>query len=98
MATIPTYTNPYLNADIISFDDGSRVLKRNPIEYVPSAGKDIIHTIMENDTLWTIANLRYGDDKWWYVIYDVNNLYNPFDLQMGLDLIIPDLDVVKATS
>ena len=98
MIAIPTYTNPYLNADIISFGDGSSVLKRTQIEYSPSAGKDIVHTVIENDTLWTIANFRYGDDKWWYVIYDANNLYNPFDLQIGLDLIIPDLDIIKATS
>jgi len=98
MAIVPTYINPYSNGDIVSFDDGSQVLKRRKVEYIPSAGKDIVHITMENDTLWTIANFRYGDDKWWYVIYDVNNLYNPFDLQIGLNLIIPDIDVIKATN
>jgi len=92
------YVNPYLNGDIISFDDGSSILKRNTIDYNPSAGKDIVHTVMENDTIWGIANLKYGDDKWWYVIADANGLYNPFILTLGQDLIIPDLDIVKATS
>jgi len=98
MASPSTYINPYSNGDIIVFDDGSQLLKRNQIEYTPSAGKDVVHTIIENDTIWGIANKFYGDDKWWYIIADANQLYNPLVLEIGMDLIIPDLDVIKATS
>lgn len=93
-----SYINPYSTASIISFADGSQSLQRPKLEYNPAANQDVTHTVKEEDTLWLLANFYYGDDKWWYVIFDVNNIYNPFDLMVGSDLVIPDLNIVRAKS
>lgn len=97
MANILTYINPYSNGQLISYSDGSQILTRDKIDYSPSATKDLTHSVVEHDSLWTISNKYYDDDKWWYVIFDANNLYNPFQLTPGDKLIIPDLDTVRAS-
>jgi len=89
-------SNPFATGFIVEFPEGDSILQRKELIYEPSASKDITHVTTEGDTIYGLAYKYYGDDKWWHVIADANQLYNPFDLQLGLELLIPDLDVAKA--
>lgn len=89
--------NPYSNGTVITFDDGTGVLDRDKLNYVPSAS-DKLHTVTDYDTLSSIANDRYGNSKYWWIIFDINKLDNPFELPIGKSLIIADLLRLKASS
>lgn len=88
--------NIYAAGFVINLTDGRKLLKANPLNYTPSASNDIGHTLKNDENLWDIAYKFYGSSKWWFVLAHVNNIHNPFEVQEGLDLIIPDLDVIRA--
>lgn len=86
--------NPYSLSDIIILPDESLVLERRKVVYVKSE-KDRYFTTIQGDTIWNIANQAYGDSKLWWIIADVNNIDNPFELEAGLSLLIPDLVTIQ---
>lgn len=88
--------NPYSQALIQQFKDGTLALDRFRVNYKPN-DKDIIHVTQDFDTLDYLAGKYYnGNSKWWWVIFDANNLDDPFILEVGKTLIIPDLISFKA--
>lgn len=89
--------NIYSNGYIIDLGDGRQLLKTDPIQYTPSAEKDLTYTFKEGDRIWDLAYRYYGNSKWWHVITYVNNIVEPFQIPIGTVLLIPDLDVIKAT-
>lgn len=95
MSLLVRENNLYAKGFIIEFEDGDQLLQRNQVAYVPSVTKDKTHVVVEGDTLYGLAYKYYGVDFWWHVIADVNQLYNPLELTLGTQLIIPDLDVIK---
>lgn len=50
------------------------------------------YTVQQGDTLWSIAQEQYGDGDNWQEIADANNLDNPIDLEVGTNLVLPNLD------
>lgn len=84
-------TDPYANGRVLRFEDGSVTLERPILNYIPS-NKDRYYTIIEGDTLLTIANEAYGDVSLYYVIADVNGIIMPLELEVGTTLIIPDIE------
>lgn len=76
------------------FSDGTIELERTQYKHKNSIG-DIIHTIMEGDTLTLLAYRYYGEPLYWYLIADINNVLNPFDLSIGVKLIIPNIKNYK---
>ena len=82
--------NPYSLSDIIVLSDGSLILERHKVVYIKS-DKDRYFTTIQGDTIWNIAHQAYGDSKLWWIISDVNNMEDPFDLEPGMSLLIPDL-------
>jgi len=87
--------NPWTVGKITVFDDGTESLDRSRLKHVPSI-KDKFHIVRDFDDLQLIASIFYNDSKWWWVIYDINNLDDMFILEVGKSLIIPDLDKIKA--
>lgn len=86
---------PYANGVIIDYGDGTSSLELTGFTYTPQA-RDEYYTIQDTDNLSDIANVKYGDSKWWWVLALTNGLQNPWDdLTTGLTIIIPDLDLVK---
>jgi len=96
MALLLKEENLFANGYVIELPDGRSLLKRDKPSYNPLANKDRTHIITEGDKPWILAYRFYGDDKRWHAIMDVNKIYNPFDLPIGLEIIIPDLDVLTA--
>ena len=56
------------------------------------AGPGDVHTVGENDSLWTIAQLYYENGRMWKLIYDKNASVigeDPNVLPQGMKLRIP---------
>lgn len=87
--------NLYSTGYIVELPDGRLLLKRNKVEYAPTADKDITHLVKDNDRIWDIAFRYYQKDLEWSVIADVNKVYNPFELESGTEFIVPDLQQSK---
>lgn len=79
----------------INLPDGRSLLKRDKPVYVPLANRDRTVIIRDGDTPWALAYKFLGDDKKYFNILDANSIFNPFELTSGVELVIPDIDVVK---
>lgn len=90
------YNNPYVLGYTIAIPDTSiTLLKRSRILYNTTSINDRSHRIVYGNTLWKLAFDYYGDSKLWWVIADVNEILNPFVLEVGTDILIPDYEVIK---
>lgn len=89
--------NPYINGKIVLFDDNTLALYRGKLVYKESP-LDRYYVVSEEDTLPNIAGSKeiYSNSKLWWVIAEVNQIMDPFDLPVGLTLIIPNLNYLKA--
>lgn len=88
--------NIYASGYIIELPDGRSLLKRDKTTYIPSAANDRVHRLKELQKIWDLAGKYYGSSKWHHIICDVNAITNPFELPVGVDLIIPDIGPIKA--
>ena len=83
-------TDPYLNSVVIDFNDGDLWLERQPVNLLAIDDYQAIHTVMEGETLQSIAFKYYGDSGRWCDIADINSIYDAFeDLEEGMQLYIP---------
>lgn len=89
--------NPYSVGSVFIFPEGDFLLDRDPIVVEKSIG-DKYHTVIEGEILSQISFIEYGNSKYWWLIYDTNDIDNPFDLESGTILLIPDLNKVEATT
>jgi nucleoid-associated protein YgaU len=78
----------YNNSRVIKFKEGDFNLIRIPFVYNPS-NQDKVHTVIEGDRLDTLAHKFYGNSRLWHIIADSNDIINPFELEIGIQLIIP---------
>lgn len=91
----------YYNGRVIAFDDGSKILERDKIDY-KSTQPDIYHTVQGGDTLTYLAWKYYNKitpnaSRYWKYIADVNNILNPLDISeyIGYELLIPNFNLIK---
>lgn len=84
--------NPYSVGSIFQFPEGDVLLDRVPLTYVPSS-TDRYYTVEQGESLWSIAGRAdvFGQSKYWWIIADVNDIDNGFNLGVGTTLIIPTL-------
>lgn len=87
--------NPYSVGTVFVFPEGDVLLDRDPIE-IPKSIQDRYYTVVDGDTIGTLAFQAYGNSKEWWVIADVNGIHWPFELIVGTTLLIPDINKVKA--
>lgn len=81
--------SPYRDAVKLIYDDGSTSLERVEPVYLIT-GDEPIHTVVDGETLQSIAYFMYKDSGLWYKIADVNDITNPFtEVLPGMQLIIP---------
>jgi nucleoid-associated protein YgaU len=83
-------TNPYARGYIVDMGDNKQILKRTQLEYNPIVSKDKSHTVRDQEKIWDLAYIYYGNSKLWYIIADANQLFNPFELVTNSKLLIPD--------
>lgn len=87
MRTTPIYSKGY----IVDYDEGDFSLQRSTVKHIDDI-EDKAYTIIEGDELTSISFRFYGVPTYWYIIADVNNILNPFDLTVGDNIIIPNLN------
>lgn len=88
--------NPYITGYVVNYTEGDQSLERFKLAYIPS-DNDKLHPVTGYDTLSDLSYDYYGDSKWWWVIADVNNIFDPNELPFNTNIIIPDLGRIKAT-
>lgn len=81
----------YERGFIYKFPDGDLSLERKPIIY-PRRVTDTYHVVKEGQSLIDIAVENYDDPFLWYVIADVNNIDDPFNIPSNTTLLIPNLN------
>lgn len=81
--------NPYANSIAISYGNGEYSIERK--SNTPNLnGSSKIHTVLEGETLQSIANKYYGDSGYWFDIAEYNNIIHPFeDLKENMEILIP---------
>lgn len=81
--------NPYKRAVVIEYPEGDASLEKVD-DIIYKTDRDVVHTVMDGETLQNIANRYYGDSGKWYIIANVNNIYNALEAPLpGTEIIIP---------
>ena len=81
----------------LKYSNGDYSLER-PIPIPIYSDNDQIHTVMDGETLQSIAYRYYGDSGYWYQIAEANNIINPFsdsEVFKGRQLIIPLYGIIE---
>lgn len=81
---------PYDESRVYQLDypeDTDYTLER--VDEVDLLDSEIVHTVLEGETLHSISYKYYGNSSRWSDIADYNGLVNPFELKAGNNLIIP---------
>lgn len=84
--------NPYHYGLIEDLGDNQLSLDRTVLE-INNNSLDKLYTVSEGDELSALSYKFYKDSKYWWIIADRNKLENPFILEVGKLLIIPNLEV-----
>lgn len=84
-------TDLYSNGILINYQEGDSSLQRRQIVHKEDL-EDRSYVIRQGDTLTSISYNFYGEPLYWYIIADVNNIENPFILEIGKSLIIPNIN------
>lgn len=74
--------------------DGVNIFERREMIHF-NVDEAVKHTVVQSDTLSTIANQYYEDAQLWWVILEANPSYsNAFDIKVGDILVIPSKEEV----
>ena len=90
-----TDENPYSTGYIVELEDNKQLLKRDKLVYDYAVSRDKTHTVGCGENIYDIAFRHFGNAKLWFLIADANNIFNPFELTAGEDIVIPDIDKFK---
>lgn len=63
---------------------------RVPKDNSALVGETIVYRVKPGDTLDLLAFQFYGNEIYWYLIADANDIFFAHDLVPGRDIIIPD--------
>lgn len=90
--------NLYVNGYINNYPSDGELELLRPLLIIEPTELDEWHTVVDNDELtrlaWRYYKGRVTDaSKYWWVIADANNIYNPLDLTelVGTKILIPDI-------
>lgn len=95
-------TNLYARGAFIQFPDGSQLVARERLQWKGEIG-DRYYEVKQGDELsniaWRMYQYRAGDNasELWWVLADVNDIINPFDMDLweGRTMLIPDYDKLQ---
>ncbi len=75
-----------------------KILQRGEETGTPDETSAGSYIVKEGDHLWAIAEERYGSGYNWVDIAEANNLSNPDGIEIGMELILPDVAAKAATT
>ena len=81
----------------LKYSNGDYSLER-PIPIPIYSDSDQIHTVLDGETLQSIAYRYYGDSGFWYQIAEANQIVNPIsdeEFYVGRRLIIPLYGIIE---
>lgn len=81
--TSPYHTESYK----VKYQDGEVSLERWGHNNLEDSG--IVHTVLDGQTLQEISYIYYRDSGRWGDIATFNDIYDPFELEIGSSIIIP---------
>ena len=82
--------DPYSTGVVVKFDDGDISMERSAVHPAAVTSYRNTHTVLEGETIQSIAFKYYGDSGRWMDICDVNSIYDPFEeLKPGMEIYIP---------
>jgi len=80
----------YKASYIIKFQDQTQILLSSELESpMVLVREPKIHSVREGDTLFSISVQYFNTAHLWYTISELNNLEDPFALELGASLDIP---------
>tara|TARA_X000001382_G_scaffold108849_1_gene84840 strand:- start:274 stop:543 length:270 start_codon:yes stop_codon:yes gene_type:complete len=85
---MPTLYHPS-TLQIIDFGNEELAAYRIVASIAQTEGTQL-YTVKEGDSLVSIASRLFGNAQEWYRIADANEIINPFDLEVGMTLKIPE--------
>ena len=91
---MPRFTKSrHSNLEVIVDEDGARYLPMRKLINLPYHTDDLVVTVGRGENLPMIAGLVWGagSENLWWVIADINEVRNPFDLEAGTKIRIPGL-------
>ena len=74
----------------VEFKEGDTALHRDRVQLRNNSNSKQ-HVIVDGEDLHSIAFKYYGSDHQWFIIADINNVQNPWELEVGAILLIPNL-------
>ena len=84
-------TDLYSEGFIVNYKEGDKSIHHKMIMHKDSLN-DKSHRVILGDTLTGIAYKFYKNSSLWFYIADVNNIDNPFILETGKSIIIPNIN------
>lgn len=84
-------THLYTGGYIIDYLEGDKSLQKKSINHREDLD-DKSYIIKDGDTITGIAYKFYGEPMYWFFICDVNDIENPFILEVGKSIVIPNLN------
>lgn len=87
---IDLYTDSYR----ILYEEGDESLERRPINHKEDIN-DMLYMVKEEDKLTNIAFRFYNNPLLWYLIADANKIINPFELEVGKNIVIPNQEIYE---
>jgi len=89
----------YANSQVTKNRSGKDFLiLRQPLNLLPDQGDTFITVLQEHlERPDIISSLAYNDPDYWWVIFEFNGIRDPlFDLKIGQNLRIPEIERVLA--
>ncbi len=93
--------NLFVNGTILDFGGDEQIFVRELLPIKPK-NEDKYHVVINGDRLDKLAYSYYNNvvedsSKYWWVIADANDIFNPLDLSdfIGREILIPDLPRVR---
>ena len=94
---MPQTNDAYSDSVIVNYLEGDQSLERSSIVYQEDLN-DKLHIVKEDELITAIAFRYYGKPSLWYIIADANNIINPLILDVGQQLVIPNIENYETTS
>lgn len=94
----------YEGLDVTAIIDENDVARAFLHARIPLSSEELLlrdpdftrHTVQEGDQLDTLAWNISGDETLWWIIAEVNNLFDPFTLTIGSELLIPSAEFFRS--
>lgn len=84
------YIDPYSRGYTVDLGNGEVQVERVALQPALLSNYKAIHTVLDGETIQSIAYQYFKDSGRWMDICDVNGIYNPLtELTPGMQLYIP---------